>query len=192
MTDFRRLLINAVFIAAFGGVAAAQPAAPNAAPPPPPFHLTSPAFEDTGILPNRHTQVDGPTSPSPALNWSGAPAGAQSFTLLMHDMEPAPNRGSMDNTHWLIFNIPANATALPEGVARDANLPDGSVQIARGTAVGYGPPGAPPGLYHHYAFELFALDAKLTLGPTATRPEVIAAMDGHVLGKAVLIGRFHR
>ena len=47
-------------------------------------------------------------------------------------------------------------------------------------------------VYHHYTFELYALDTKLTLGPEATRPEMLAAMDGHILGKAVYVGRFHR
>lgn len=55
-----------------------------------------------------------------------------------------------------------------------------------------GPGGSTAGPYHHYTFELFALDTKLDLGPDATRVDVLKAMDGHILGKAVLVGRFHR
>jgi Raf kinase inhibitor-like YbhB/YbcL family protein len=94
----------------------------------------------------------------------------------------------------MAFNIPASATGLPEAVPATAALPDGTVQAKsfRG-AVGYMGPGAgAAGPYHHYTWELFALDTKLDLGPDATRAEVLKAMDGHVLGKAALTGRFHR
>ena len=76
----------------------------------------------------------------------------------------------------------------------DARLADGTVQAknVRG-AVGYLGPGAPAvGPHHHYTFELFALDTKLELTPDATRAEVLNAIDGHILGKGVLVGRFHR
>jgi hypothetical protein len=78
-------------------------------------------------------------------------------------------------------------------VPHDAQLPDGSVQgVNHSMKVGYMGMGAyAVGPYHHYSFELFALDTKLTLGPTATRADVLAAMNGHILGKGVLVGRFH-
>jgi Raf kinase inhibitor-like YbhB/YbcL family protein len=125
------------------------------------------------------------------------PMGTQSFVLLLHDPEPVLNKGSkMDVTHWLIWNIPATATGLKEGVAQ-GELPDGSRQVSlRGNA--YMGPGAPAGPYHHYTFELYALDTRLDVAQgtpqeaAATRMGVVNAMDGHVLGKAVLVGRFHR
>ena len=121
----------------------------------------------------------------------------QSFVLLVHDPEPILNKGSkMDITHWLIWNIPGTSTGLPEGVMA-GELPDGSRQVSlRGN--GYMGPGAPAGPYHHYTFELYALDAKLDVPQGTpqqaadTRTAVVNAMDGHVLGKAVLVARFHR
>ncbi len=164
----------------------------------PPLLMTSTAWEDGGVIPDKYTQAGGPTSPSPALSWSQVPMGTQSFVLLLHDPEPAvPAKSSkMDVTHWLIWNIPGTSTGLPEGVAA-GDLPDGSHQVSlRSNA--YMGPGAPPGPYHHYTFILYALDTKLDIPSGApadaakTRTAIMDAMDGHVLGKAVLVARFHR
>jgi Raf kinase inhibitor-like YbhB/YbcL family protein len=94
----------------------------------------------------------------------------------------------------MAFNIPGTSMGLPEGVPTNATLADGTIQAKnRRGLVGYLGPGAPAvGPYHHYTFELFALDTKLSLGPDATRADVLAAMDGHILGKGVLVGRFHK
>jgi len=163
----------------------------------PPLLMTSTAWEDGGVIPDKYTQAGGPTSPNPALSWSQVPMGTQSFVLLLHDPEPVLAKGStMDITHWLIWNIPGSSTGLPEGVAA-GDLPDGSRQVSL-RSNGYMGPGAPAGPYHHYTFELYALDTKLEVpagapaDAAATRRAVIAAMDGHVLGKAVLVARFHR
>jgi Raf kinase inhibitor-like YbhB/YbcL family protein len=163
----------------------------------PPLIMTSTAWEDGGVIPDKYTQAAGPTSPSPALKWSQVPPGTQSFALLMHDPEPVRNKSAkMDITHWLIWNIPATATELKEGVAQ-GELPDGSRQVSL-RANGYMGPGAPAGPYHHYTFELYALDTKLEVPQGTpqqaeeTRTAVVNAMDGHVLGKAVLVARFHR
>ena len=165
----------------------------------PPLIMTSTAWEDGGVIPDKYTQAApaGTTAVSPELKWSQVPPGTQSFVVLMHDPEPVLNKGSkMDITHWLIWNIPGTSTGLPEGVAQ-GELPDGSRQVSlRSNA--YMGPGAPPGPYHHYTFELYALDAKLDVPQgtpqeaAATRTAVVNAMDGHVLGKAVLVARFHR
>src|ERR1700730_3443227 len=163
----------------------------------PPLLMTSSAWEDGGVIPDKYTQAAGPTSPSPELKWSQVPMGTQSFVLLMHDPEPVLNKGSkMDITHWLIWNIPGTATGLSENVAQ-GDLPDGSRQVSLRTN-GYMGPGAPAGPYHHYTFELYALDTKLDVPQGTpqqaadTRTAVVNAMDGHVLGKAVLVARFHR
>src|SRR3982750_2211446 len=163
----------------------------------PPLIMTTSAWEDGGVIPDKYTQAAGPSAVSPALSWSQVPPGTQSFVLLMHDPEPVLNKGSkMDITHWLIWNIPGTSTRLSEGVAQ-GELPDGSRQVSlRSNA--YMGPGAPPGPYHHYTFELYALDTKLEVpqgtpqDAAATRTAVVNAMDGHVLGKAVLVARFHR
>ena len=163
----------------------------------PPLIMTSTAWEDGGVIPDKFTQAGGANAPSPELKWSQVPMGTQSFVLLMHDPEPVLNKGSkMDITHWLVWNIPGTSTGLPEGVMQ-GELPDGTRQVSL-RSNGYMGPGAPAGPYHHYTFELYALDTKLEIAqPTPqqaadTRVAVINAMDGHVLGKAVLVARFHR
>jgi Raf kinase inhibitor-like YbhB/YbcL family protein len=161
--------------------------------------MTSTAWEDGGVIADKYTQANpNQPAPSPALSWSQVPPGTQSFVLLMHDPEPAiPAKSSkMDVTHWLIWNIPGTATGLPEGVMA-GDLPDGSRQVSL-RSNGYMGPGAPPGPYHHYTFMLYALDTKLDIPSGApadaakTRVAIEDAMDGHVLGKAVLVARFHR
>jgi Raf kinase inhibitor-like YbhB/YbcL family protein len=168
-----------------------MPSAPKA-PPRPGLTLTSPAFEDGGIIPNKYTQAD-PKPVSPKLEWSNVPDGTVSFALIMHDPDVARQKTTEDVLHWLIFNIPGSARSLPEGVPQTPQLPDGSIQAKNISDVGYRGPGAPAqGPHHHYTFELFALDTKLSLGPDATREDVLKAMNGHILGKGVLVGRFHR
>jgi len=162
----------------------------------PPLLMTSTAWEDGGVIPDKFTQAAGPTAPSPALSWSQVPPGTQSFVLIMNDPEPAiPAKSSKgDVTHWLAWNIPGTSTGLPEGVMA-GDLPDGTKQQSlRGN--GYMGPGAPPGPYHHYTFTLYAVDTKIDVAPSQnafdTRTALLSAMDGHVLSKAVLVARFHR
>ena len=106
--------LAALISVSISAVASAQPApaagqAPAAAArpaPQPPLLMTSTAWEDGGVIPNKYTQAAGPTAVSPELKWSQVPAGTQSFVLLLHDPEPVLNKGSkMDITHWLIWNI---------------------------------------------------------------------------------------
>jgi Raf kinase inhibitor-like YbhB/YbcL family protein len=122
------------------------------------------------------------------------PANTASFAIIVHDPDTAPDKSTSDVLHWLIFNIPGTARSLPEGLPMTEKLPDGTIQGKNfGKLVGYRGMGArAPGPYHHYTFELFALDTKLELSASASREEVLKAMDGHVLAKAADIGRFHR
>jgi len=183
---FRTATILGIIVFGMGPVQA-QPASP----PPTPMTLTSSAFADGAVIPDKYTQAS-PSPVSPALSWENVPAGTMSFALIMHDPDVALNKGTNDVLHWMAFNIPATARSLPENVPTTASLPDGTVQPnnLRGNP-GFMGPGA-RGVYHHYTFELFALDTKLNLTAAATRPEVLAAMDGHIIGKAVTVGRFHR
>lgn len=156
--------------------------------------LTTTAFADGGEIPTKYTSAD-PNGVSPKLDWTNVPAGTVTFALILHDPDVALQRNTDDVLHWMVFNIPGTATGLPEGVPpATVTLPDGTIQAKniRGAA-GYMGPGAPaPGPHHHYTFELFALDTKLDLTPDATRADVLKAMQGHILGKGVLVGRFHR
>jgi len=161
----------------------------------PPLVMTTTAFEDGGIIPAKFV---GQMGVSPELKWTQVPMGTQSFVLLMHDPDVALQRSTLDVTHWLVWNIPGTSTGLPEGVMPVAELPDGTRQVSL-RAAGYMGPGAPAnGPYHHYTFELFALDIKLdvpagtTQEAAATRAAVMKAIEGHALGKAVLVGRFHQ
>ena len=163
----------------------------------PPLLMTSPDWVDGGVLDNKYTQASGTAGVSPQLDWSQVPPGTRSFVLLVHDPEPVLNKSAkMDITHWLVWNIPGTSKGLPEGVTA-GTLPDGTRQVSL-RSNGYMGPGAPPGPYHHYTFELYALDTTLDVPQgtpreaAATRIAVFNAMEGHVLGKAELVARFHR
>ncbi len=174
-------------------ICVSAPATAQAPPAVPGLTLTTTAFEDGSIIPAKFTQGV-PNFVSPPLQWTNVPPNTVSFVLIAHDPDAALEKKTTDVLHWMAFNIPGTARELPEAVPPTAMLPDGTIQAKnRRGAVGYLGPGAPAvGPYHHYTFELFALDTKLTLGEDATRPEVLAAMDGHILGKGVLVGRFHK
>jgi Raf kinase inhibitor-like YbhB/YbcL family protein len=188
------LTICAILIFSMAVTAPAKAQAPPAAAPAVPgLTLTSPAFEDGSVIPAKFTQSV-TDFVSPQLVWTHVPPNTVSFVLIAHDPDVALEKKIGDVLHWMAFNIPGTATGLPEGVPFTAMLPDGTVQAKnRRGAIGFLGPGAPAvGPYHHYTFELFALDTKLSLGADATRADVLAAMDGHILGKGVLVGRFHK
>jgi Raf kinase inhibitor-like YbhB/YbcL family protein len=162
--------------------------------------LTIPGFPDGAQIPVRFSQAAPGAAPgegtSPAINWTNPPAGTQSFVLNMCDMDVTRNRTTDDQAHWVVWNIPGTATGLPEGVPKGSQLADGSYQISA-TGQVYRGPGAPAnGPLHHYVFELFALDNKLDVQPAAdafeTRANVMKAIQGHILGKAVYVGLFRR
>jgi len=181
-------------VLAAGGLAQQTQTPPTPAPTKPRLTLTTDAFEDGGIIPNKFTQATEGTPVSPKLMWSYVPEETVSFALILRDPDTAPVKKTDEVLHWLIFNIPGTTRGLPEGVPAQAQLPDGSIQgLNQGKKVGYmGMGAAAVGPYHHYTFELFALDTKLTLGPDATESDVMKGMDGHILMKGVLVGRFHR
>src|SRR5258706_11130891 len=166
----------------------------------PAMTLTVTGFPDGGQIPVKFSQAAEGVAPgeatSPPISWANTPAGTQSFVLNMRDMDVARNRTTDDQAHWVVWNIPANATGLPEGVPKGSQRPDGSFQISA-TGPMYRGPGAPAnGPFHHYVFELFALDTKLDVQPVAdafeTRANVIKAIQGHILAKAVYGGLFRR
>jgi len=162
--------------------------------------LTIPGYPDGGHIPVKFTQAAPGVPPgegtSPAIQWANAPAGTQSFVLNMHDMDVTRNKTSDDQAHWVVWNLPPSLTGLPEGVPKGSQLADGSYQISA-TGPMYRGPGAPAnGPFHHYVIELYALDSKLDVKPSAdafeTRANVIKAMQGHILAKAVYTGLFRK
>jgi Raf kinase inhibitor-like YbhB/YbcL family protein len=157
--------------------------------------LASSAWLDGGQIPARHTQEG--EDASPPLTWSGAPEGIVSYVLLVHDADALVGNGSDDLLHWLVWNIPATVTSLHEHAPSMPQLPDGSRQISATGPYYRGPGAAAAGPMHHYLFELFALDTLLDVpavgaSPPNTRAAVVAAMAGHVRGKASFVGLFKR
>ena len=151
----------------------------------PPLLMESDAFPDGGIVPPKHAGRGG--NVQPAFKFSNAPAGTVSYAIIFHDLDVALQNGTGDVLHWIAWNIPASANGIPEG-----SLPPGSVQGANITGQkAYFGPGAPPGpRYHHYVFELYALNANLDLPDTASRDDLLKAMAGKTVAKAAYVGRF--
>ncbi len=150
----------------------------------PPLLMETDAFPDGGIVPQKFTGRGGV---QPAFKFSGAPAGTVSYAIIFHDLDVALAGGTGDVLHWTAWNIPATANGIPEG-----KLPEGSVQGPNVAGQnGYFGPGAPAGpRYHHYVFELYALNANLDLPATSGRDELLKAMAGKVVAKAAYVGRF--
>lgn len=194
------LLAMAMLVAASAIPAAAQGGPPpggrpGGGPPPmgPQFRLSSPAFNDGASVPDKYTCAAGFNNmTSPALQWINAPKATASFVLIVHDPDAHASRGLEDITHWVLYNIPGDATGLPEGVKPDAPATIGLQGKNIMGAPSYMGPCAPAGPDHHYTWELYALDTKLDVPAGASRAEVVKAMEGHVLTGTVYIGLFHR
>jgi Raf kinase inhibitor-like YbhB/YbcL family protein len=152
----------------------------------PPLLMQTDAFPDGGIVPPKYA---GPMGVQPGFTFTGAPDTTQTYAIIFHDIDVSIGNNTGDVLHWMAWNIPASAKGIPEG-----KLPEGSVNgnNLRGQP-GYMGPGAPAGVrYHHYVFELYALNTKLDLPATATRDQLLAAMQGKIVAKAAYVGRFHQ
>ena len=145
------------------------------------------AFEDGGIVPPRFGCFG--DNVQPGFKFRNVPQEARSLALIFHDIDVALDGRTEDGLHWTVWNIPPDSGGVPEG-----GLPPGAVlgrNVENRNA--YLGPGAPAGpRYHHYVFELFALDRELDLPETAGRTELLDAMEGKVLAKAAYVGRFRR
>lgn len=220
------LLLATLLVATPGRPPAAQPRllppapvpqAPAAPPVPSPLpmrpravqvmSLTSPAWTDGGRIPDAHAQPG--RDVSPPLAWAGAPAGTESFVLLVHDLDQVAPATGETQLHWLVWNLPGTSTSLPAGVP-EGNAPEpprgpgmpmrppNRLRQIGATGPAYRGPAAPAsGPAHHYVFEIYALDTWLDVpavgqSPGATRTAVLAAMAGHVRGKGVLVGTWKR
>lgn len=177
-------------LSAIGATALAQ--APAGGPPPGgpprggglvPLLVESKAFEDVGVVPLKFSFYG--TNTMPDFRISNVPATAQTIAVILHDLDVAAGGNPEDNLHWLAWNIPATApvTQIEEG-----KLPEGAVNGRNRPYMGMGAPNGPR--YHHYVFEFYALNTKLDLPGTASRPELLEAMKGKVVAKAAYIGRF--
>jgi Raf kinase inhibitor-like YbhB/YbcL family protein len=152
----------------------------------PQFILKSAAFENGSFIPRLHT-CDG-KDVSPALFWSGVPDKTSSLALIVEDPD-APRKAWV---HWILFDLPATTTDLPEGVPAIPVLKGGGVHGVNDFGnLGYGGP-CPPSGTHNYVFTLYALYQKLGLKPSSALGDVVGAMQGHILAQARLIGRYSR
>ena len=160
------------------------------------FTLTSKDFTDGGTIANAQVfngwGFTGGNA-SPALSWSGAPAGTKSYALMVHDPDAPTGSGWW---HWIVYNIPAGTTSLAAGAGDPQKklLPAGAVQgrTDYGT-VGYGGPAPPPGPPHHYHFRLYALKVeKLEVPADASAALIGFNVRAQALGEAKLTGLYGR
>lgn len=153
-----------------------------------PLALRSTAFADRGEIPTRFT-CEGDDL-APPLAWSGAPAGTKSFALVVDDPDaPDPRAPKVTWVHWVLANLPPTATGLPEG---GRPLPAGTVEGTNDwRRTGWGGP-CPPIGRHRYFFKLYALDTTIASETGLDKQKLEAAMQGHVLAKAELVGTYEK
>ena len=152
--------------------------------------LTSAAFAAGQPIPKKYT-CEG-RDLSPPLTWSGVPAGAKSLALIVDDPDaPDPKAPQRVWVHWVLYNIPPATTSLGEA-ASGGNIPSGAAEGTNDwSRSGYGGP-CPPIGRHRYFFKLYALDNVLPGGAPLTKSALEAAMHGHVVAQAELIGTYQK
>ena len=189
MTGVREMLTRSkqlfVVLVAAGTVGAGQAAAQGGGFRLPPLLMETDAFEDGGIVPLKYAGRG--DNVQPGFTFSNAPESTVGYAIIFHDLDVAFGGGTDDVVHWLAWNISASAGGIPEG-----SLPDGAVQGANvmGRNAYFGP-GAPSGpRYHHYVFELYALNEMLDIPASSGRAELLEAMAGKIVAKAAYVGRF--
>jgi len=145
--------------------------------------LTSSVFSNGAVIPAKYTCSG--SDVSPPLSWGGVPAGAQSLALTVID----PDAPGKPFVHWLVFNLPASLSGLPEG----QGPPDGSVQGRNDFGSNrFRGPCPPPGAPHHYHFKIYALDITLSLQSGASEAAFQDAIKGHVMATGETVGTFKR
>jgi Raf kinase inhibitor-like YbhB/YbcL family protein len=152
--------------------------------------IRSPAFAHGAAIPALHT-CEG-KDVSPALEFSGAPAGTKSLALIVHDPDaPDPKAPKVDWVHWILYDLPANASGLPQGVGANALPPGALPGLNDWKRAGWGGP-CPPIGRHRYFFKLFALDTVLPDLGTPTRERLERSFAGHLLEQAELMGTYQK
>ncbi len=152
--------------------------------------LRSPAFQLGGEIPSLFTCESRDVSPE--LEWSGVPEGAKSLALIVDDPDaPDPKAPKRTYVHWVLYNLPPTAKGLTQGTS-PRELPAGTREGTNDwQRTGYGGP-CPPIGRHRYFFKLYALDEQLPDLGAATKAKLEAAMKGHVLGQAELVGTYQK
>jgi Raf kinase inhibitor-like YbhB/YbcL family protein len=147
--------------------------------------ITSKAFQEGGMIPKEYT-CDG-ANVSPPLAWDSAPDHTRSFALIADD----PDAPGKTWVHWVVFNLPASARELAENIPAEGSIAGGRQGTTDFRKVGYGGP-CPPSGAHRYYFKLYALDTELALDSSATKEQLLKAMEGHVLAEGQLMGKYQR
>ena len=181
---FGPLIAAAVLLASCSGAGAPELPSGGAA-----ITVTSDRFVTLGTVRSRYT-CDG-IDLSPDVRWSGVPVGTGSIVLFLDD----PDAPGGTFTHWLVYDLPASVSELPEGRgAASSGLPDGGYQGQNGFGgrLGYAGPCPPRGETHRYLLHIYAVDGTLDLAKRATSAEVIAAMEGRTVGHGSLAGTYRR
>ncbi|MGA2606885.1 MAG: YbhB/YbcL family Raf kinase inhibitor-like protein [Terriglobia bacterium] len=151
------------------------------------IELKTTSFTPGGFIPKRFTCEAADVSP--ALAWTDPPLGTQSFAIIEDD----PDAPSGTFVHWVVYDLPAAYRKLPEALSGNNQMLGGGRQGTNDfSRTGYSGPCPPPGRPHRYFIRLYAVDAILNLRPAASRKELDAAMKGHILAQAELMGRFQR
>jgi Raf kinase inhibitor-like YbhB/YbcL family protein len=148
--------------------------------------ITSSAFEEGGMIPSKYSCDS--ENVSPPLSWSDAPTGIKTFAVICDD----PDAPGGTWVHWVIYNIPAGASGLPEAVPVKKEMDNGAVQgLNDFRKTGYGGP-CPPSGTHRYYFKIYALDAKLNPAGDVTKDILLDAMKEHILAQGELTGKYSR
>ncbi len=152
--------------------------------------ITSEAFEDGGAMEAKYT-CEG-ADLSPPLQWSGVPDGTRSLALIVDDPDaPDPAAPQMTYVHWVLYNLPTDSGGLQEGMTA-GDLPAGTLEgVNDWQRTGYGGP-CPPIGRHRYFHKLYALDIVLEDLGEPTKDALLAAMEGHILGQAVIVGTYEK
>jgi Raf kinase inhibitor-like YbhB/YbcL family protein len=148
------------------------------------YQLTSPVFEHKQAIPEKYTCKG--KNISPELTWNNPPQGTAAYGLIVDD----PDAPAGTWVHWVIYNIPGSLQGLPESVPKDKEIINIGINgINSSNKYGYSGP-CPPFGTHRYFFRLYALDQILDIKQGANKPELIKAMQGHILAIAELMGTF--
>jgi Raf kinase inhibitor-like YbhB/YbcL family protein len=150
------------------------------------IQVSSPAFEEGGMIPQQYT-CEGEDI-SPPLSWGSVPEGTKSIVLIVED--PDAPWGTF--VHWVVYDLPPDVQELPENLPKDKTFPIGGKQgINSSSELGYKGP-CPPSGTHRFFFRVYALEASTDLPPGETKSRLLRAMEGHVLAQGQLMGKYRR
>jgi Raf kinase inhibitor-like YbhB/YbcL family protein len=185
-----RLLVAAACVFTFSQIAASQPS------PTPTFTVSSPAFQDGGLLPKKYASVAvgdrqcGGQNVSPPLGWTNVPEGTRSLAIVAFDSDG--NKGLAGNIHWVAYDIPTTMKEAPEGAGMKEPTDFIGGLNGRKQKTYFGPCASATEQAHHYLFTVFATDLSPgQLGPDLNRDQLLSKLQGHVLASGSIVGRFN-